>query len=151
MSTDIRVLHDGDLFAAQSEVLVNPVNTVGVMGKGLALAFKRRFPEIEAPYRRACATGDLVPGRVQFLSTRSGTWIANFPTKRHWRNPSQLSWISTGLQSLMSGMTERSLTSVALPALGCGLGGLPWPDVETEIQRAFSRTEGFTVFVYRPR
>lgn len=138
----------GDLFQSDSQVLVNPVNCVGVMGKGLAKAFADRFPSILTPYKRACASNQLRPGQVQFLTLPDGTVIANLPTKDHWRNPSQLDWVAAGLDALVAKMTARGLSSVALPPLGCGLGGLRLDQVRPEVERAFAGTPDIRVLFY---
>src|SRR5687767_5167369 len=98
----------GDLLRADVDALVNPVNTEGVMGKGLALQFKRAFPEIEAPYRAACASGELMPGRVQVLR-RAGRprYVVNFPTKREWRRPSTIEYVREGLVDLVVRVREH--------------------------------------------
>ena len=112
----------GDIFAANVDALVNAVNTVGVMGKGLALAFKKKFPDNFAAYVRACKA---VPGKVFVVncSPRAPQWIINFPTKRHWRDASRIEDIRSGLVDMAAQIRARQIHSVAVPALGCGLGG----------------------------
>ena len=126
----IRFIH-GDIFAQKAEALVNPVNCVGVMGRGLALEFKKRFPHNFQAYRAACGRGEVQPGIL--LVSDSGTeeprYIINLPTKRHWRDRSMLPDVDAGLRALAQRMEEERIGSAALPALGCGLGGLPWPAV----------------------
>ena len=140
---------DQSIFDSQSPVLVNPVNCVGVMGAGLALSFKQRFPQIDAPYRKACETGELAIGRPLWISV--GTrWIVCLPTKDDWRQPSTLPYVRLALRGLVIGMRERHLTSVALPAIGCGLGGLSWDDVQLEIRQAFEGSDA-TVWVHPPK
>lgn len=127
----IREVH-GDLFDADTEAIVNPVNTAGVMGKGLALSFKQRFPENYAIYRQACDAGEVVLGRVLPVSTGQLTnprWVLNFPTKRHWRSKSRLADIEQGLVDLRQQVDQLGIASIAIPPLGCGLGGLDWSDV----------------------
>jgi O-acetyl-ADP-ribose deacetylase (regulator of RNase III) len=122
----------GDLFDADVEAIVNPVNTAGVMGKGLALRFKQRFPENYAVYRQACEAGEVVLGRVLPVSTGQLTnprWVLNFPTKGHWRSKSRLVDIDHGLVHLRQLIDELAIASIAIPPLGCGLGGLDWSDV----------------------
>ncbi|WP_449060419.1 type II toxin-antitoxin system antitoxin DNA ADP-ribosyl glycohydrolase DarG [Planomonospora algeriensis] len=120
----------GNLLKDDAQALINTVNTVGVMGKGIALQFKRAFPEVFAAYTSACTEGRIQPGRIFPVRLRgSDRWVLNFPTKRHWRQPSRMEDIRTGLDDLVRVLTELDLRSVAVPPLGCGNGGLPWADV----------------------
>ncbi|MFD6419173.1 macro domain-containing protein [Streptomyces sp. NPDC060194] len=119
----------GDLARGGAQGLVNPVNTVGVMGKGLALQFKRAHPEVFAAYATACAEGRVRAGRVLPVALPHGRWVLHFPTKRHWRDASRIEDVRDGLDDLVRVVGELELSSLAVPALGCGLGGLPWPDV----------------------
>ena len=116
----------GDLFTSSAAALVNPVNCVGVMGAGLALEFKRRFPAAFVDYQAACRSGALRigKGRVSPSGVPCPLWVIHFPTKNHFRNPSRLEYIEQGLIDLARVIEERELPSAALPALGCGLGGL---------------------------
>lgn len=116
----------GNLLRDDAQALVNTVNTVGVMGKGLALQFKRAFPANFDAYARACTAGQVQPGRIFATQLDDDRWILNFPTKRHWRQPSRLEDIRTGLDALVRTIVELNLTSVALPPVGCGNGGLDW-------------------------
>lgn len=144
---------DGDLLADESEALVNAVNCVGVMGAGVALAFRRRFPENFRAYAAACRRGGVEPGRMFVFETGAESpprYLVNFPTKRHWRDASRMEDIVAGLQSLREEVRARAIGSVALPALGCGLGGLPWPEVRTVIADGLRGLEGVRVTVYRP-
>jgi O-acetyl-ADP-ribose deacetylase (regulator of RNase III) len=124
----------GDLIKDSADVLVNPVNTVGVMGKGLALQFKRAFPNNYDQYRRARGSGELQTGMVFAAPVADGRWIVNFPTKRHWRHPSKLSYIEDGLDALVAFIARERAESVAIPRLGCGNGGLPWDQVRLLIE-----------------
>jgi O-acetyl-ADP-ribose deacetylase (regulator of RNase III)/uncharacterized protein YwgA len=120
----------GNLLKDDAQALVNTVNTVGIMGKGIALQFKRAFPEVFDAYREACAEGRVRPGRILPVRLRgTDRWVLNFPTKRHWRNSSRMEDIRSGLDDLVRVIAELGLTSVAIPPLGCGNGGLPWPEV----------------------
>ncbi len=119
----------GDLLRDDAQALVNPVNTAGVMGKGLALQFKRAFPANFTAYAEACADGRLRPGKVLAVPIDAGRWVINVPTKRHWRSPSRLDDIETGLSDLARTLTESGISSVAVPPLGCGHGGLAWSTV----------------------
>ena len=127
---------------ADVEALVNPVNTVGVMGKGLALRFRNRFPANFRAYAAACASGEVQAGRVfvfQMPFPASPRWIVNLPTKRDWRADSLLGDIEAGLDDLKRVITELEIRSIAIPALGCGLGGLEWSEVEPLIVDRFSK------------
>lgn len=141
----------GDLLRADAQVLVNPVNCVGVMGNGLAVQFKLAFYGYFRSYEAACATGTLRPG-VLHLYEVPDRLVVSFPTKRHWRNESRLEDIEAGLAQLVSTMRERGLKSVAIPALGCGLGGLAWTTVRPLVVKAFE--EGLPeahVMLFEPR
>jgi O-acetyl-ADP-ribose deacetylase (regulator of RNase III) len=146
----------GNLFEADVEALVNTVNTVGVMGKGIALQFSKSFPEIVPAYKDACKSGELVTGKVQvivlpLLSGMQGTrYVINFPTKKHWRGDSKIEFIQSGLQSLREEIEQRQIKSIAIPPLGCGLGGLNWSDVRREIEAALSDIADVQVVVYEP-
>lgn len=140
---------DGNLFDAGTEALVNPVNCVGTMGKGLALQFKNRFPEAFRAYSHACADAIIKPG-VVFTYVENGTTIFHLPTKRHWRDNSRLPDIIAGLDALRTQITSRGTRSVAVPALGCGLGGLHWADVKPRIERALGDLD-VNVIVFPPQ
>ena len=145
---------DGDLLADRSEALVNAVNCVGVMGAGIALAFRRKFPENFRAYAAACRRNEVAPGRMFVFETGAESpprYLVNFPTKRHWKDTSRMEDIVAGLRSLREEVRARAIGSVALPALGCGLGGLPWPEVRTVIADGLRGLEGVRVTVYRPR
>ncbi|GAA2134004.1 macro domain-containing protein [Kitasatospora kazusensis] len=124
---------NGNLLRDDAHALVNTVNTVGVMGKGLALQFKRAFPDMFATYASACRAGQVQPGVVFPIGLPDGRWVLNFPTKRHWRQPSRLDDIQSGLDDLVRVIAELKLQSVAVPPLGCGNGGLPWSQVRSLI------------------
>jgi O-acetyl-ADP-ribose deacetylase (regulator of RNase III) len=138
----------GDLLDADVEVLVNAVNCVGVMGKGLALQFKQRFPEYFAAYASACAAGEVHVGRVHVVSL--DRCFISFPTKGHFRSRSRLPGIAAGLDDLARVIGELGIRSVAVPALGCGLGGLDWGEVEPLIEEKLGPLTA-TVAVFPPR
>lgn len=121
-----------DIFDSEAQVLVNPVNCVGVMGAGLAKQFAQRFPAFEALYRIDCDRGLLTPGHPQMYGTKESPWVVMFPTKDHWRDPSNLEWVEEGLARLKEMIEELSvctpIRSIAIPKLGCGLGGLNWEE-----------------------
>lgn len=138
----------GDLLRSRADVLVNPVNCVGTMGAGLAKQFARACPSIIVGYRRACQRRDLLPGKVMLISPNERPGIISlFPTKNHWRDPSRLSWVRDGLRSLRGKMEEHRLSSVAIPPLGCGLGGLSWAEVGPMIVEAFDGSD-IHLFLY---
>lgn len=148
----LTTLHGTDLLRAPTDALVNPVNCVGVMGKGLALQFKLAFPANFVAYAAACARHELQPGHVHVFSTGKPQprFILNFPTKRHWRDGSRLEDIRAGLEDLARLTTELKLTSIAIPPLGCGLGGLPWSQVEPLIRSSFEPLGHLQVLVHAP-
>lgn len=143
----------GNLLDAQAEVLVNAVNTVGVMGKGIALAFKQRFDLNYRLYAAACHAGEVRVGRMFVTETGEPAgprWIVNFPTKQHWRQPSQLAWVAAGLADLHRFIRLNGVRSIAIPALGAGLGGLAWPDVRAAIEAALADLNEVQIDVYEP-
>lgn len=125
----------GNLLFAPAQTLVNPVNGAGALGAGLALAFRRRYPDMEPAYREACRRGELRPGGFH-LFRAADHWIYNFPTKRHWRDRARLEDIEAGLATFTAVYRELGITSVAFPRLGCGLGGLDW---EREVRPLMER------------
>ena len=148
----IRYTH-GNLLDAQDDALVNPVNTVGVMGKGLALAFRHRFDLNHRLYVDAYRAGELRVGKVFVTETDQAfgpRWVVNFPTKQHWRQPSQLRWVSDGLMDLRRFIAQHQVRSIAIPALGAGLGGLSWPDVRAAIESALAELHDVQITVYEP-
>ena len=142
----------GNLLTADVEALVNTVNTVGVMGKGLALQFKRAFPDAFREYERACRAGEVEIGRMHVVERlASPRLLVNFPTKQHWRGASKLEFVEAGLEDLVRVLREHGVSSVAVPALGCGLGGLAWSDVEPRIRSAFVALPEVRVLLYAPQ
>lgn len=143
----------GNLLEDEAEALVNTVNTVGVMGKGIALMFKEAFPENFKRYAAASKAGEVRVGRMfatqrdQLMGPR---WIVNFPTKQHWRSPSRMDWIRDGLDDLHRFIEEQQIRSIAIPPLGSGQGGLPWERVREEIEARLGQMEGVDVVVYEP-
>ncbi|MDY7091876.1 MAG: macro domain-containing protein [Acidobacteriota bacterium] len=143
----------GNLLEADVEALVNTVNTVGVMGKGIALMFKEAFPANFREYAAACQRGDVKTGRMFVTETQSLTgprWIINFPTKEHWRTRTRIEWIEAGLADLRRVVEERGIQSIAVPPLGCGNGGRSWSEVRPMIEKALGDLPGAEVFVYEP-
>lgn len=148
----IRYVH-GDILQASAEALVNTVNCVGFMGRGIALQFRRAFPENFKEYARACKYGEVKPGRMLVHATGRLTgsrFVINFPTKRHWRGKSRIEDIEAGLAALVGEVERLAIKSIAVPPLGCGLGGLDWADVLPRIEQAFAPLSGVEVLVYQP-
>ena len=144
--------HD-DIFNANAEALVNTVNCVGVMGRGIALQFKKRFPENFAEYEKACKQNEVVPGKMFVHSTGSminPRFVINFPTKRHWRGSSRLEDIEAGLIALKNVIIQNNIKSIAIPPLGCGLGGLDWSIVKSKIELALNDLTDVEIMVFEP-
>ncbi len=141
----------GNLLDAKVEALVNPVNTVGVMGKGLALQFEEAFPANFRAYEAAAKAGALEIGKMFVFATESSPqYIINFPTKRHWRDPSTLEYVESGLRDLVAVVREREIQSIAVPALGAGLGSLAWSGVRPLIERALAAIDDVEVLLFAP-
>jgi O-acetyl-ADP-ribose deacetylase (regulator of RNase III) len=146
----------GNLFDSQAEALVNAVNTVGVMGRGVALEFKIRFPENYLAYRAACKRDELIVGKMFTFELNHETqlerprWIINFPTKQHWRNPSKLEFVRDGLEDLVRVIEAKKISSVALPALGCGTGGLEWKTVRVLLEASLEPLNHVAFEVFEP-
>jgi len=129
----------GDILSDQADALVNTVNCVGIMGRGIALQFKRNFPENFKAYASLCKQEKMQPGHVFVFETDQAVpprYIINFPTKRHWRGKSRIEDIESGLESLVKEIRSRSIQSIAIPPLGSGLGGLDWAEVRVRMQAA---------------
>ena len=142
----------GNLFDEEAEALVNTVNCVGVMGRGIALQFKKRYPDNFSGYAKACKLKEVQPGRMFVFDTGlciNPRYIINFPTKRHWRGKSRLEDIELGLDDLLEVILARNIESVALPPLGAGLGGLDWSDVRALIEQKLTKTD-VRVIVFEP-
>lgn len=140
----------GDLFKSEAQTLTNTVNTVGVMGKGIALEFKRRFPQMFEDYLRRCERGEVALGKPYlFKETMFEQWVLNFPTKKGWRTRSSLSAIQDGLAYLREHIHEWGITSLAVPPLGCGYGGLEWGVVGPALYRGLARLD-IPVELYAP-
>lgn len=142
----------GDLLAAKTDAIVNTVNTVGVMGKGVALQFRQAYPENYKAYLRAHRRGELAPGRMLVVPTGQSVprLIINFPTKRHWRENSRTEDIEAGLLALVETVKQWKIKSIALPPLGCGNGGLNWADVRPRIERALGALPDLSVVLFEP-
>jgi O-acetyl-ADP-ribose deacetylase (regulator of RNase III) len=144
----------GNLLDARVDAVVNTVNTVGIMGKGIALMFKEAFPANFREYEAACKRGEVRTGTM-FVTERPAMmgaprWIMNFPTKQHWRGKARIEWIESGLQDLRRIILEKKITSIAMPPLGCGNGGLEWGLVRPAIERALGDLSEVDIVVYEP-
>lgn len=144
---------DGNLLNAEVGALVNTVNCVGFMGKGIALQFKQAFPENFVAYEKACHAGVVRPGRMFIYETMTmigPKYIINFPTKRHWKGKSRMEDIDSGLEALVADVKRLGIKSIAVPPLGCGLGGLSWSDVRHRIEEAFFAIPNVQVHLFAP-
>ena len=146
-------LRTGDILTTDVEALVNTVNCVGIMGRGIALQFKNEFPENYKVYEAACARKEVQPGKMFVFETRTLTnpkFIINFPTKRHWRGKSRMEDIESGLKALVEEIRHRGIRSIAIPPLGSGLGGLNWADVRPRIEAALRDINDLDAVVFEP-
>ncbi len=143
----------GDILCADVEALVNTVNCVGVMGRGIALQFKKAFPQNFKAYATACKNEEVQPGRMFVFETGQLTYphyIINFPTKRHWRGASRIQDIDAGLQALVETIGQYEIRSIAIPPLGSGLGGLNWSEVKSRIEAALQPLTDVRIVIYEP-
>lgn len=146
-------LATGNLLDAETDALVNTVNTVGVMGKGIALQFKQAFPENFAAYQAACRRGEVEPGAMFVYETGALTaprFVINFPTKRDFKSKSRLEYVDDGLTALIAEIKQRGIVSLAAPPLGCGNGGLEWDIVRPRIEAAFAAVPEVAVSLFTP-
>lgn len=147
-------LTTGNLLDARAEAMVNTVNCVGVMGKGIALQFKQAFPQVFAAYERACRRGQVQPGRMFTVETgqiMGPRYVINFPTKRHWKGNSRLEDVEAGLVALVAELRRLGIRSVAMPPLGCGAGGLRWDEVRPRIESALAALPDVEVLLFEPK
>lgn len=141
---------EGDIFKSPAQVLTNTVNCVGVMGKGVALEFKNRYPTMFDDYKSKCDQGKVKPGQP-YLWENDSAQVLNFPTKRHWKDNSLLQDIEDGLKHLANSYEQMGIQSIAMPALGCGLGGLKWLEVQPLIVKYLGAIPDLDVYVYEPQ
>ena len=149
----IKYKQSGDILTAEAEALVNTVNCVGIMGRGIALQFKRAFPENFSAYAAQCKHKKMRPGQVHVFETGQvlpPRYIINFPTKRHWKGQSRLEDIKSGLDSLTAEIRARDIRSIAIPPLGCGLGGLAWPEVRMLMETALAELKAVEIIIFEP-
>lgn len=143
----------GDILSANVDAIVNTVNCVGVMGKGLALQFKKAYPDNYETYKLACEHKAIRTGKMFTFMRKSQSnpkYIINFPTKQHWRDPSKIEFIDDGLTDLVRVVPYLSIKSIAIPPLGCGLGGLEWSIVLPKIKEAMMRLNDVDILIYEP-
>jgi O-acetyl-ADP-ribose deacetylase (regulator of RNase III) len=143
----------GDILHADAEALVNTVNCVGIMGRGIALQFRKEFPENYQAYKAACERRELQPGKMLIFNLNRlqfPRFLINFPTKRHWKNKSRIEDIQVGLNALVTEVQRLKIQSIAIPPLGCGLGGLNWQEVRPLIEQAFHALPAVRVLIYEP-
>jgi O-acetyl-ADP-ribose deacetylase (regulator of RNase III) len=145
-------LKQGDILLAEADALVNSVNCVGIMGRGIALQFRKAFPENYRFYREACERKEVHPSKMLIYETGllQPRFIINFPTKRHWKGKSRIQDIDAGLGALVKEIQDRGIRSVAVPPLGCGLGGLDWSLVRSKIVRAFEDSPNVRILLFEP-
>lgn len=146
-------LRTGDILRADADAIVNTVNCVGVMGRGIALQFKNAYPTNFKAYKAACDAELVQPGRMFVFETGKFTprFIINFPTKRHWKGKSRIEDIDAGLTALAEEIKVRGIKSIAIPPLGAGLGGLDWADVLPRIRATLRDIPGINVFIFEPK
>jgi O-acetyl-ADP-ribose deacetylase (regulator of RNase III) len=147
-------LTQGNILEADVEALVNTVNCVGIMGKGIALQFKQAFRDNSRAYANACRKGDVKPGHMFTFATDrmiNPKYIINFPTKRHWKEKSRLEYIEQGLNALVKEVRRLGIKAIAIPPLGCGYGGLKWPEVRNLIETAFDQLPDVQVLLFEPK
>jgi O-acetyl-ADP-ribose deacetylase (regulator of RNase III) len=147
-------LRQGDILKAEADALVNTVNCAGVMGRGIALQFKKAFPAAFKAYETICKRGELTPGKVlvhDLNRFEQPFYVIDLPTKRHWRGKSRIEDIESGLVALIAEVRRLGIKSIALPPLGCGLGGLQWADVRPRIERAFQALPDMHVLLFEPK
>lgn len=147
----------GDIFHAGTDAIVNTVNTQGVMGRGLAAQFKRIYPKMYLDYVDACSKGEVKIGKMNVHRVQSTKpyYVINFPTKEDWHDPSKMEYIEKGLEHLVTTILTRDISSIAIPALGCGLGELEWVDVLTIMVNRFERFQqeygrNVNILIYEP-
>ena len=151
VETNPFIFTTGNIFDSEAEAIINTINCVGVMGKGLALQFKHRYPDNFQAYAIACRKGEVRPGRM-FITRAGNKYLINFPTKRHWRDNSKLEDIATGLDALKEEIKTRNIKSIAIPPLGAGLGGLNWENqVKPLIVEKLNSLTEVKIFIFGPK
>jgi O-acetyl-ADP-ribose deacetylase (regulator of RNase III) len=145
-------IKNGNIFNSEAHAIVNCVNTQGIMGKGLALLYKKKYPDMFLAYREACLAGEIRIGFMHLWKMPDkNKWIINFPTKNKWQENSEIQWIIEGLKDLAKVVRENKIQSLAIPALGCGLGGLSFDLVKKEIFQVFEKNfSDVSIELYEP-
>jgi O-acetyl-ADP-ribose deacetylase (regulator of RNase III) len=138
----------GNILQSNTQVIVNTVNCKGVMGKGLALKFRKKYPEMFQEYEKECAAGKLVIGKLHLFKRDEFPWILNFPTKNDWRHKSSIRFIEAGLRAFAEEYRGWKIGSIAFPQLGCDLGGLKWSDVKPLMETYLQGLTDLTVVIY---
>ena len=141
----------GEITSFEANIVVNTVNCVGVMGKGVALAIRNRYPQIQSAYRRACRTGMVMPGTLWCWHAPDGTLIWSAATKNHWRDPSQYRWVESCLSNIAILLAQMTPHSIVVPPLGCGNGGLEWERVRPMITNALGEFDSHNIIVLEPQ
>ena len=147
----VKIERGKTIFDSSAQTLVNTINCVGVMGKGLALEFKNRYPAMFDKYKSFCDKGVFKPGVLWIYKAEDGVWVLNFPTKIDWRNPSEMSYIEEGLKKFVEIWKEKGITSIAFPLLGCTNGGLNADEVIPLMEKYLNQCEGLDVTIYDDR
>lgn len=143
----------GNILQEQTDAIINTVNCVGIMGRGIALQFKQAYPDNFKAYKQACDKGEVQPGKMFVYSSGSlfnPKYIINFPTKRHWKGKSNIQDIKSGLIALKKDIQKYEISSIAIPPLGCGLGGLNWNEIKPLIEQTFSDMPDVKFVIYEP-
>ena len=139
---------DGDIFKDTSKAIVNAVNCIGAMGKGIALKFKEKYPNNYIAYKTACDNKEVKIGKM-FIYKENNKIIINFPTKQHWYNDSRIEYIEEGLKDLVKVLYSLNIESIVMPAIGCGNGGLSWELVKKTIKEYLLDVD-MNIIVYNP-
>lgn len=136
------------MFKSSAQTLINTINCVGAMGKGIALEFKKRYPAMYDRYRQLCKDGLIQTGKLWLYKADDGKWILNFPTKQHWRNSSKVEYIEQGLDKFVKTYKEKGIISIAFPMLGCSNGGLDKNEILPIMQKYLEQCDGLEVEIY---
>jgi len=147
----VKVLHGKTIFESDAQTLVNTINCVGVMGKGIALEFKNRYPAMFDKYKSFCDKGVFKPGVLWIYKAEDGKWVLNFPTKVDWRNPSKIEYIEEGLKKFVEIWEEKGIKSIAFPLLGCSNGGLDPDEVIPIMKKYLEQCDGLKAYIYDDR
>ena len=147
----VKVIRGETIFDSNAQTLVNTINCVGVMGKGIALEFKNRYPAMFDKYKSFCDKGVFKPGVLWIYKAEDGKWVLNFPTKIDWRNPSKIEYIEEGLKKFVEIWEEKGIKSIAFPLLGCSNGGLDPDEVIPLMKKYLEQCDGLKAYIYDDR